>query len=189
MSDALRAQLVASIASAALTLVEIGGEHLPISRDNADTRARFPVPLPQATGADGATRGVWVRALSADQRCKAEALAHRWSLRELGPPPSNAVQREAYMIGYERIVDRRVVVEEAAMMIVDPPDIPANIVGGWGDAVIQRIHLAGLQAEDYPAEIIAEELARLHGSPPPPPVSPEPGASRPPADGVAADPQ
>lgn len=168
MSDA-RAELMRVIADAAAALAGHGPPALPLPREGADTRARIPVAVPQATGQDGAPRGVWVRALSAQQRLDAEAAAHRWTMRALGAPPQNAQLREAYLLGYERLLDRRTVVEEVARMVVEPPDLPVTTIEGWGDAVVQTIHLAGVGAEGYPAELIAAELARLHGGPPPPP--------------------
>jgi hypothetical protein len=184
-----RAELMASLARVAQLLVEIGPEQAPISRDNADTRARVPVPIPQATGADGRPRGVWVRALSADQRADAEVAAHRWTLRKLGPPPPNPLLREAYLLAYDRIVDGRQVIEETALMIVDPPDMPVTVIGGWGDATIQLIHAEGLRAERLPAEVIAAELARLHGAPPPPAPLAGEDSAEPLAHGVDTDPQ
>jgi hypothetical protein len=184
-----RADVLAAIARAAQALVEIGAAQAPISRDNADTRARVPVPIAQAVGTDGRTRGVWVRALSADQRTEAEVAAHRWTLRHLGPPPPNPLLREAYLLAYDRAVDRRQVIEEVVLMIVDPPDLAVSVVGGWGDAVIQYIHAEGLRAEPLPAEIIAAELARLHDAPPPPPPGAATDSTEPFADGVDAGPE
>ncbi len=166
-SDVMRDALLERIAATARLLVESGPAQLPVDRANVDTRAKMPVPIHQATGLDGQPRGVWVRALSADQRCKAAALAHRWALRELGPPPAQAQMRDAYLLGYEVLVDRRTVVEEAALMVVEPDGLTAEALGRWGDAVIQNIHMAGLRLEDFPADLIAHELARLNGGPPP----------------------
>lgn len=166
--------LLDMIAGAARLLAD-AAPALPVDRANVDTRARWPVAIPQATGQDGRARGVWVRALSGLQRCKAEAAAHRWTLRELGPPPSNPQLREAYLIGYERLVDRRTVLEEAALMVVEPDGLTAAVLEGWGDAVIQQIHLAGLRCEELPADLIAAEVARLHGGPPPSPPDSGPG--------------
>ena len=165
-SDA-RAALLAAVAEAARALAG-DGDALPMPAEGADTRAVIPVPIPQATGEDGRPRGVRVRALSARQRLDAEAAAHRYALRVLGTPPAAVPLREAWLVGYERVVERRQVIEEAALMLVEPPDVPAGVVERWSDAVIQQIHLAGVQAEGYPAELIRVEFARLHGGPPPP---------------------
>lgn len=118
------------------------------------------------------------RALSAAQRLDAEVAAMRYTLRAMGPSPANAQLRDAYLIAFDRITDRRMVIEEAARMVIDPPDLPVTTVEGWGDAVIQNIHARGVEAEALPAEVVAVELARLSGAP----LPPDPGA-------VASEPQ
>jgi hypothetical protein len=182
-----RETLTEAVLSGLRTLA--GATPAAISRDNTDTRAAWWVAIPQAAAADGAPRGVKVRALSALQRTKAEIAAHRWVMREMGPPPAHPLLREIYLQGYTEAVERRQVIEEVAQMVVEPPDMPVRIVEGWSDGAVQLIHSECLRLEPLPAEVVATALAQLHGAPPPAAPTGEPDQPEPPVDELASDPE
>jgi hypothetical protein len=126
-------------------------------------RGRMPYAVPQwtTTGPGGAivARGVVIQALSYKERRQAE---ERATIRQ-GPRAGE-------------VDDWRRVLEEAACGIVEPSGLDPRTVERWGYAVVVGIHAAIERLGDYPAALIAEELAVLAGGPPPPgPDDPPPG--------------
>lgn len=161
-------EILNHIIAATGLLAEQAPANIPlIARQGSDSRGRMRVVIPEATDENGLPRAVVVRALSPRLRSDASVAAHRYVSNRLGPPPPNPHQRESYLLMYHDAVAERQIVEEAALMLFEPPDMSASEVENWNDNAVQRIHLAGTLAGKLPTGLINAELTRLHGAPPP----------------------
>lgn len=130
-------------------------DHLTVpSREqiaSLDDRAEWPVPVPQWTTADGQARGVWVKALMFRDRMLAERQA----------------------TGKDGAVDAwRLVAEEVARGVTRPAGLTVDNILNWNSDAVEHVHNQILRLGGLAGAIIAQELARLAGGPPPP----QPGA-------------
>jgi hypothetical protein len=131
-----------------------------------DQRAVLEVPVHQWTEADGTARGVKLQALTFKDAMLAERAATDKKDGTVNP--------------------WRLVAEELASMIYDPPGINADHILKWNVDVVLALHQRGKALSGYAAAPLAAELARLAAGPPPEP-RPDHGPGGAGADDVGGD--
>lgn len=149
------AQLIAALArrlTAGAT-----GEHAQTIRPTdavaLDDCAEIFVPVPQWTTADRQIRGVWLRA----PQYRDDMLAER-----------EATVRDP-KTGEERIDDYRRVAELVSRVITRPA-VRVDTLLSWNTKVVYALYNRAMALADLPGALVAAELARLAGGPPPPPA-------------------
>lgn len=118
-----------------------------------DSRATAHIAIPQWTliGKDGKAtrRGVVVRAWSYAQRRQAE-MAATMPMKPGQQPPAP-------------IDDWRRVVEEVRLGIIEPADLPPQVVESWGYDVVKYLHQQIERLGPVPPELLKAELANIMG--------------------------
>lgn len=116
-----------------------------------DDCAEIPVIIPQWQATDGTNRGVYVRALR---------------FRDCLTAERNATRR--LKDGTVEVDPWRLVAEEVAAAVTRPNGITVDVILGWNRNVVEQIHNAILSVGGLSGALIAQELARIAGSAPPP---------------------
>jgi hypothetical protein len=126
-----------------------------------DDCAEWPVPIAQWTAADGTPRGVYVRALTFKERMLAERKA-----------TDKDGKVNAWLL----------VANEVAAGVTRPAGLTPDSLLGWNADVVLVIHDRILSLGGLSGAVVAAELQRLAGGPPP-----EPGGVASSADAGADD--
>ena len=130
--------------------------------------AASPYAIPQWTTADGAARGVMVRALETRHRMDAARAAHVAAGRAM-PTTFAKLPDGSYMpdpvmgLARDELYRWRLVCEETARMIVTPDGLTAEMLLRWNAEITLAIHAHGTTLAAHAPALVRAELAQLAG--------------------------